>query len=366
MSLSSDIYAQAQCAVDRLNTPPLDTLPVLLARPPRREAHRRALQAARLAIESECTAIDKLMETLRTRKQQALMRHAAIVQALSPVSALSPELLSTIFLHAVTGLTCAKRISHVCGYWRHVAITTSALWTNVLLGYLPDSLATIRLLEACITRSSGRPLSAWVRAPSPLCSHLCMDTNVRSRLQELHVQLPQGVRVHQGMSSITGLLGTRCYPALQALTVVTSDREDRQPLDVLWFPDVFPSLSTLRLFGDNLPDLEQLGPTLSSLSLHYSPRKTPATDTVSQVQKCLNLSFLEVEGEINGDDRDDHSGPPISLLQLRQMRLLGCRKYMTIGILDAIRAPALLHLHLDLSICDFDTDGSSTTVKFVC
>lgn len=377
MTRSSDAYAQVQRAVEQLSTPcpgpPLDTLPILLIPIARRDAHRQTLQNARLVVDQECAALDKLMETLHTIKQQALMRRATVMHALNPVSALSPELLSTIFLYAVTdaipaglSLTCAKSISHVCGCWRDVAIKTSALWTNIQpgnsLNVLPASMA---LVEACITRSARRPLSALVHANTPSSDRLCLDVDVRSRLQDLYVSIHPAESANDGMVGITGPLGTRCYPVLHGLTVQSHNEEDEEALDIFWFPDVFPSLSLLRLDSALLPDLAQLGPTLSSLIVSYPPGMSLATDTVAEVLKCLNLSFLQVSGDKKTLNRDDHSGAPISLVQLRHMNILDCGRHMTIGIMDAMRAPALLHLDLHLWACHFNHAASRKIVAFV-
>ena len=89
-----------------------------------------------------------------------------------PINRLPPELLSRIFVEALPSqlfeATCSRRsvslvLSHVCGYWREVALDTTALWQWISLTECSSRRVhhTRKLARRFAQRSKGAQLSIY-------------------------------------------------------------------------------------------------------------------------------------------------------------------------------------------------------------
>ncbi|KAL1714697.1 hypothetical protein EV715DRAFT_209003 [Schizophyllum commune] len=89
-----------------------------------------------------------------------------------PINRLPPELLSQIFVEALPSqlfeATCSRRsvslvLSHVCGYWREVAVETTALWQWISLTECSSRRAhhTRKLARRFVQRAKGAELSIY-------------------------------------------------------------------------------------------------------------------------------------------------------------------------------------------------------------
>ncbi|KAL1711158.1 hypothetical protein EV121DRAFT_191624 [Schizophyllum commune] len=89
-----------------------------------------------------------------------------------PINRLPPELLSQIFVEALPSqlfeATCSRRsvplvLSHVCGYWREVALDTSTLWQWISLTECSSRRAhhTRKLARRFVQRAKGAELSIY-------------------------------------------------------------------------------------------------------------------------------------------------------------------------------------------------------------
>ncbi|KAI5896559.1 uncharacterized protein SCHCODRAFT_02569266 [Schizophyllum commune H4-8] len=89
-----------------------------------------------------------------------------------PINRLPPELLSQIFVGALPSqlfqATCSRRsvplvLSHVCGYWREVALDTTALWQWISLTECSSRRAhhTRKLARRFVQRTRGAELSIY-------------------------------------------------------------------------------------------------------------------------------------------------------------------------------------------------------------
>ncbi|KAI5896557.1 uncharacterized protein SCHCODRAFT_02569259 [Schizophyllum commune H4-8] len=89
-----------------------------------------------------------------------------------PINRLPPELLSQIFVEALPSqlfeATCSRRsvplvLSHVCGYWREVALDTTALWQWISLTECSSRRAhhTRKLARRFVQRTKGAEVSIY-------------------------------------------------------------------------------------------------------------------------------------------------------------------------------------------------------------
>ncbi|KAL1754121.1 hypothetical protein FB107DRAFT_216313 [Schizophyllum commune] len=89
-----------------------------------------------------------------------------------PINRLPPELLSHIFVEALPSqlfeATCSRRsvplvLSHVCGYWREVALDTASLWQWISLTECSSRRAhhTRKLARRFVQRAKGAELSIY-------------------------------------------------------------------------------------------------------------------------------------------------------------------------------------------------------------
>ncbi|KAL1679132.1 hypothetical protein EV122DRAFT_210637, partial [Schizophyllum commune] len=89
-----------------------------------------------------------------------------------PINRLPPELLSHIFVEALPSqlfeATCSRRsvplvLSHVCGYWREVALDTASLWQWISLTECSSRRAhhTRKLARKFVQRTKGAELSIY-------------------------------------------------------------------------------------------------------------------------------------------------------------------------------------------------------------
>ncbi|KAL1736748.1 hypothetical protein EV714DRAFT_198360 [Schizophyllum commune] len=89
-----------------------------------------------------------------------------------PINRLPPELLSRIFVEALPSqlfeATCSRRsvplvLSHVCGYWREVALDTASLWQWISLTECSSRRAhhTRKLARRFVQRTKGAELSIY-------------------------------------------------------------------------------------------------------------------------------------------------------------------------------------------------------------
>ncbi|KAJ7726511.1 hypothetical protein B0H16DRAFT_1894746 [Mycena metata] len=104
---------------------------VQLESTPSFESHARLLIEASEANIARIESQIRDLERLRDRERAIVARLRA---AIAPVHKLPAELLVEIFRYHCSYPSIVKKVqalSHVCVYWRRVAITTPQLWTNV-------------------------------------------------------------------------------------------------------------------------------------------------------------------------------------------------------------------------------------------
>ncbi|PFH49018.1 hypothetical protein AMATHDRAFT_49046 [Amanita thiersii Skay4041] len=92
--------------------------------------------------------------------------------ALAPHKRLPAEIIQQIFLLCIEGAGCGMRLpiqcgslpiqivlTHVCRFWRHVALTTPSLWSVVKISNFLDDTLHLGAVRAILSRVNGKPLS---------------------------------------------------------------------------------------------------------------------------------------------------------------------------------------------------------------
>ncbi|KAH9913126.1 uncharacterized protein BXZ73DRAFT_81981 [Epithele typhae] len=151
-----------------------------------------------------------------------------------------PELLLLVFKFSVWGNPKAAVIlSHVCGVWRALTLTTASLWTELCV-WSPAALPTV------LERSRGGPVTycprAYPRAARPATQQTVRQLVATSaRLQNLECEWSQDA-VHQ-IHHLQYLFGLPSLPALQAVYLEAP---------------IFPALPRTPSFQVDLPVLQEV------------------------------------------------------------------------------------------------------------
>lgn len=368
MSIPEEALALAQAALKNLDLPypNIDTSPILLTPPQGRGTRREVLSTSLRRIDDDCAALDVLMNTLQTIKRQSRARRAAIIHATAPIFAVPPEVLSEIFYGAVTTAnypaTCAETISHVCAYWREVAVARSDLWNNVRFDR--KSPFTPHMVDACLARSVGRPLKGTIMHDNPSFT-LCTSIETRARLKELHILVNSSVRETvqfqivriTGKSSFRDPRPPRHFPAVHILTVECADDLDfdDSPLETLGL--VFPSLHELRLIQTPASMFLTIPPTVTSLRIS-SPLDS-VDDMAWVVMNLPHIQSLYLEGCQGSYHTWSESTP---LLHLHILEFKTCTNPFMMKVLGSLIFPSLHTLVIHVG----DFLGLPSTFNPVC
>ncbi|KDQ62756.1 hypothetical protein JAAARDRAFT_149868, partial [Jaapia argillacea MUCL 33604] len=122
-------------------------------------------------VEVEIRKLRRQISAFEEKRDLTQSRCTKILSLLAPIRRLPPEILSKIFAHALhPGFVHPLRnclpvlLTHVCSYWRQIALSTSALWASLVVSpYDDEEIVRMRpILESFLTRSGTAPLSTFV------------------------------------------------------------------------------------------------------------------------------------------------------------------------------------------------------------
>lgn len=245
--------------------------------------------------------------------------------SLASIETLTDELLSLIFLFAVSGETAITKFqySHVCARWRHLFLTDSRLWTDI---NLCDSRMRV---EACLERAGSVLLELkypW-QFESPF-NHELLEDVVETRAQQIRsitVNLPPAEVLDLGTVIVTTALPQARFVSL---TVVQSGWGDEISVE---------SVPVNNLFDSNAPNLRYL--RLQKFGLPWSLSKFTKLTTImlsqcSFMHPTANMDFITIL-----------SGLPT----LKQLSLINCSNLCHYGSLNTrlVSLPELQVVQLD-------------------
>jgi hypothetical protein len=249
----------------------------------------------------------------------------ALVNELSPINCLPPEVLSAIPTHwPADSQTDLIRATHVCRYWRTTLIASPSLWNVIKSG-------NEARMRACIYRSQLYPLSLDIEHPG---QEDVLSDAVSFRLKSLTLNLP--------MANLTKPLGRLVSPTptLEDLSITVTDSGDYRP--TLKTGDFF-ALSKLHLNGV-LPQLLHLPiPNLSILHLENLQGRPHMPDLLRFLERAPWLEELLL---VNAGPEGDRELPErvVSLRSLRSLTLRGT--VAKAKLLQHLTLPASADIHL--------------------
>ncbi|KAJ7048335.1 hypothetical protein C8F01DRAFT_117819 [Mycena amicta] len=133
-------------------------------------------RARKIELVAEHKAATLLLEASVQRRQENQDDIDALVAVFAPIRRVPDDLLTEIFLWCIDieqandlsystlhSWRCPVLLTHVCAYWRRIALLTPLLWTRVWF-LTPAPLANIEALTIVLHRSNNAPL--WVNLRS--------------------------------------------------------------------------------------------------------------------------------------------------------------------------------------------------------
>ena len=291
------------------------------------QIHKAILEAelgrALLHFEAVMRRTKESIKTRRRSLQEFIDAHQAI---LAPWKRLPPELLALVFLFSqVPGLETLAPIrrlptvSQVCRRWREVALSSPALWTEIVLDCRKDtSRATwSRYIDCMLQRSRECPLKVYIALtqnrhishPSveSLISHshrwsvakICCTSSTIHAIQRLHRKLPSlhSLELIADNTEVFSNKTINAFEVAPALRQVCIRGE--------WFPTTFSipwpqltfyqddqrSKSTKKAPLSSLTALKELHITWTRSRMHENDPKT----TLNDLEK-LTIDFVSYRG----------------------------------------------------------------------
>ncbi|KDQ62011.1 hypothetical protein JAAARDRAFT_107428, partial [Jaapia argillacea MUCL 33604] len=121
--------------------------------------------------EVELRKLRRRVSALEEKRDLTQSRCTNIISLLAPIRRLPPEIISKIFVHTVgpdfinpLKYQLPVLLTHVCSYWRQIALSTSTLWASLLIAPRDGGeIARMRpILDCFLARSGTVPLSTHV------------------------------------------------------------------------------------------------------------------------------------------------------------------------------------------------------------
>ncbi|KAJ7631651.1 hypothetical protein DFH06DRAFT_1438840, partial [Mycena polygramma] len=246
---------------------------------------------------------------------------------LAPISKLSPELLSEIFLIiAAYSRISADHPSYlppaearictngVCHYWRDVALGCASLWS-----YIDFSWDTPKRVRESLARSKSTPLvvQASLHCPQAL-SNILLALKEISRIQCLDLGFT---------ATLFSFFDQSLLNPAPALEVLRLDCDLEVSLSAAIFAHQTPRLRELELRGCAIPkDSHLLRNALTYLSVDELPPDETFTvlEWLDILQSLPLLEVLSLSNCFSPPQEIDHSLPLVHLPQLFSLELVGC------------------------------------------
>lgn len=274
-----------------------------------------------------------------------IIKHATAIRdlksslnTLPPISKLPPEVLREIFFQHKAlyvfpekGATTWQSVSHVCRYWRLLALQCSSLWTSIRLSDKD------KCIDEFLVRSNQLPLSVqWAVYPSKSGATERVLATEMTRIEDLHLTLYY-VYPHQTPNPLTA----DSAPLLRRLSLNTNTKHNRVDDNL--------SICSNILYNGAAPQLQDL--RISSIDFRWLPgfrhpnmrelrilRAPGVSVTVQDITAALDaMPLLEVlilhRGLPDNIPPLQHGDHIVTLRQLRSIAIAGisfeCANFLT-------------------------------------
>ncbi|KAJ7368784.1 hypothetical protein DFH08DRAFT_727614 [Mycena albidolilacea] len=324
-----------------------------------------ALRAQISDLSSAISRQQELLDDMQTRLEHLQNQLDSIAY---PVLTLPPEMTSEIFIHCLP----AKRdidvvnpeeapllLMHVCRAWRHIAISTPALWTAFDICQTAGLHCLAEIAQAWFERARKCPLSVSIYGS--LSAHNAFDAFMKTFRQNSRQMASLELHMHVEDFRVVDLhlFEVFDFPLLQKLSVRVLIDEDSEedPADV----------NAISMFY-NAPLLHEvlISEALPSFVVLPWQQITKFTGELYSVEDCLEAislmpNLLECTFsafELENDDADELavvSHPNMQYLALLTTTSILGKRASSVEVLTLIRLPALRTLEI-LDTDDFDEE----------
>ncbi|KAJ3517016.1 hypothetical protein NMY22_g14065 [Coprinellus aureogranulatus] len=248
-----------------------------------------------------------------------------------------------------------EKVSHVCGYFRSLALGTPSLWDTVCI----TQVTPLAQVEAYCLRSSSCPLTILVSldgdwAGNPRRAESVFEvirTVVSHASRWLVVSLLLGVEP-DAPYSVVGLFGQQKAPRLRSLTVRIDSIPNPGPLqNAVQLPmpfapaHIFPhgadQISLVRFGGLSV---HLMRPPLTHVTVLHLDQTVDIPISYMGIRQLLSTPRALQRLSIYGDLVDEWPSPPFLIIQLpflSSLRLASTDGALYLGVLQNIDAPRL-------------------------
>lgn len=274
---------------------------------------------------------------------------------------------STMSVSSKQNLASLLRISSVCRYWRHAAITNALFWADIKIKSQAEG--ALRLAITFLKRSEGASLAVKIALrnrdpPKELLERFLSQLSKEGcRLRAFSVDIDYSPK-QVGMLDKLRFLA----PVLESLEILYPHPDDFGPtLDTqtipLPFDANFPSLRALTL-GNHIPWPAELIVNLTTLALKYPTTPDPVNINafVTMLQKNPSLKSLELARYDLVQPQEIISGFIVALDNLESIKLSCCNSPL---MLSVISMPSSCNVEIEHEfdfMSSFGLDESQSTI----
>ncbi|KAG1780986.1 hypothetical protein EV702DRAFT_1042671 [Suillus placidus] len=289
-------------------------------------------------IDEDTIALSESVRTHRSRRN-----------ALVYVSRLPPEILANIFMYIVSkeesymgtsdprGAPACLAATHVCRYWRQVALECPILWAFI------DGVSA-QWLAIMLERSKKAALVVIYNDPQPL--RQCGFEKILSHLPRItFLQLcpspPEANRILDSLSSLPApLLHTFKF-------VVFGDPTFARPISDTIFQGQAPQLRSVQLVQCCFSWTSCIFTGLHSLHIGSSPKRSPLSQILSALRRMPELELLTLEPR--SSEQADALLDQVSLPRLRRIELFNSTIHTATSLFSHLVLPVDARVVLSLT-----------------